>query len=178
MYQSVSSVTQSCPTLCDPLNCSMPGLLVHHKLPEFIQTHVHRVDDAIQPSYPLLSPSPPAPNPSHNVYHMKDFLIPAGEKHDTRLVTRWTSALRAAWQMSGDGEGRDQGWPHGPLLVGTVGCFKSKCQCFKTLAISVFDVTWRSAWEERVEGLGITQIFSFMPVLPSPLMTLNLIPHL
>ena len=60
--QSISSVVQSCPTLCDPMNCSMPGLPVHHQLPEFTQTHVHRVGDAIQPSPPLLSPSPPAPN--------------------------------------------------------------------------------------------------------------------
>ena len=59
-----SSVTQSCPTLCDPMNCSTPGLPVHHQLPEFTQTHVHRVGDAIQPSHPLLFPSPPAPNPS------------------------------------------------------------------------------------------------------------------
>ena len=59
-----SSVTQSCPTLCDPMNCSMPGLPVHHHLPEFTQTHVHRVRDAIQPSHRLSSPSPPAPNPS------------------------------------------------------------------------------------------------------------------
>ena len=61
---SVSSVAQSCPTLCDPMNSSMPGLPVHHQLPEFTQTHVHRVSDAIQPSDPLSSPSPPAPNPS------------------------------------------------------------------------------------------------------------------
>ena len=61
--QSVSSVAQSCPTLCDPMNCNMPGLPVHHQLPEFTQTHVHRVGDAIQPSHPLSSPSPPAPNP-------------------------------------------------------------------------------------------------------------------
>ena len=59
-----NSVTQSCPTLCDPMNCSMPGLSVHHQLPEFTQTIVHRVGDAIQPSHPLMSPSPPAPNPS------------------------------------------------------------------------------------------------------------------
>ena len=56
-----SSVTQLCPTLCDP---SMSGLPVHHQLPEFTQTHAHRVGDAIQPSHPLSSPSPPAPNPS------------------------------------------------------------------------------------------------------------------
>ena len=61
-----SSVAQSCPTLCDPMNRSTPGLLVHHQLPEFTQTHVHWVGDAIQPSHPLLSPSPPAPNPSQH----------------------------------------------------------------------------------------------------------------
>ena len=60
------SVAQSCPTLCDPMNCSMPGLPVHHQLLEFTQTHVHWVSDAIQPSHPLLSPSPPAPNPSQH----------------------------------------------------------------------------------------------------------------
>ena len=58
-----SSVAQSCPTLCDPMNLSMPGFPVHHKLPEFTQNHVHRVSDAIQPSHPLSSPSPLAPNP-------------------------------------------------------------------------------------------------------------------
>ena len=61
-----SSVTQSCPTLCTPMNRSMTGLPVHHKLPEFTQTHAHRVGDAIQPSHPLSSPSPPAPNPSQH----------------------------------------------------------------------------------------------------------------
>ena len=61
-----SSVAQSCPTLCDPMNRSTPGLPVHHQLPEFTQTHVHRVCDAIQPSHPRSSPSPPAPNPSQH----------------------------------------------------------------------------------------------------------------
>ena len=60
-----SSVAQSCPTLCDPMNCSTPGLPVHHQLPEFAQTHVQRVGDAIQPAHPLSSPSP-APNPSQH----------------------------------------------------------------------------------------------------------------
>ena len=67
-----SSVAQSCPTLCDPMNRSMPGL------PEFTQTYIHRVSDAIQPSHPLSSPSPPAPNPSQirvfsneSTFHMK-----------------------------------------------------------------------------------------------------------
>ena len=61
-----SSVAQSCPTLCDPMNRSTPGLPVHHQLLEFTQTHVHRVSDAIQPSHPWSSPSPPAPNPSQH----------------------------------------------------------------------------------------------------------------
>ena len=61
-----SSVAQSCPTLCDPMNRSTPGLPVYHHLPEFTQTHVHQVRDAIQPSHPRLSPSPPAPNPSQH----------------------------------------------------------------------------------------------------------------
>ena len=61
-----SSVTQLCRTLFDPMNHSTPGLPVHHQLPKFTQTHVHRVSDAIQPSHPLSSPSPPAPNPSQN----------------------------------------------------------------------------------------------------------------
>ena len=64
--QSVSSVVQSCPTLCDPMNRSMPGLAVHHQLPEFTETHVHRVSNAIQPSHPLSSPSPPALNLSQH----------------------------------------------------------------------------------------------------------------
>ena len=61
-----SSVTQSCPTLCDPLDCSTPGFLVHHQLPELTQTYIHRVGDAIQPSHPLLSSSPPAFNLSQH----------------------------------------------------------------------------------------------------------------
>jgi len=52
-----SSITQSCPTLCDPMNCNTPGLPVHHQLPELTQTHVHWVSDSIQPSHPLSSPS-------------------------------------------------------------------------------------------------------------------------
>ena len=61
-----SSVPQSCPTLCDPMNRSTPGLPVYHQLPEFTETHVHRVSNAIQPSHPLSSSSPPAPNPSQH----------------------------------------------------------------------------------------------------------------
>ena len=74
-----SSVAQSCPTLCDPMNCSTPGLPVHHQLPEFTQTHVHRVSDAIQPSRPLSSPSSPTPiPPSIRVF-----------SNDLTLLMRW-----------------------------------------------------------------------------------------
>ena len=62
----IRSVAQSCLTLCDPMNRSTPGLPVHHQLPEFTETHVHRVSNAIQPSFSLSSPSPPAPNPSQH----------------------------------------------------------------------------------------------------------------
>ena len=70
MYQfssvQFSSIAQLCPTLCNPVNRSTPGLPVHHQLPESTQTHFHRVSDAIQPSHPLSSPSPLAPNPSQH----------------------------------------------------------------------------------------------------------------
>ena len=74
-----SSVLQSCPILCNPMNHSMPGLPVHHQLPESTQTHVHRVGDAIQPSYPLSSPSPPAPQS-----------VPASVfSNESTLLMRW-----------------------------------------------------------------------------------------
>ena len=79
-HTKFSSVAQSWLTLCDPLDCSRPGLPVHHQLPEFTQTHVHRVGDAIQPSHPLLSPSPPAPNPSQ---HQRVF------SNESTLRMRW-----------------------------------------------------------------------------------------
>ena len=65
-FSQFSSVTQSCPTPCYPMNHSTTGLPVHHQLPEFTKTHVHQDSDAIQPSHPLLSPYPPAPNPSQH----------------------------------------------------------------------------------------------------------------
>ena len=66
VWLQFSSVAHSCPILCDPMNRSMPGLPVHHQLPEFTQTLVHQVSDAIQPSHSLSSPSPLAPNPSQH----------------------------------------------------------------------------------------------------------------
>ena len=75
----LSSVTQSCLTLCDPMDCSMPGLPVHHQFPEFTQAHVHWVSDAIQKSHPLSAPSPPAFNPSQH----------QGFSSEWVLCTRW-----------------------------------------------------------------------------------------
>ena len=71
---------QSCPTLCDRMNHSTPGIPIHHQLPEFTQTHVHRGSDAIQPSHPLSSPSPPAPNPSqHQSFPMSELFAWGGQ---------------------------------------------------------------------------------------------------
>ena len=80
-----SSVAQSCPTLCDPMNRSMPGYPVHHQLPEFTQTHVHPVSDAIQPSHPLSSPSPAAPQslPASESFPMSQLVTSDG--HSTRV---------------------------------------------------------------------------------------------
>ena len=81
----IRSVAQSCPTLCYPMNRSTPGLPVHHQLPEFTQTHVHRVSDAIQPSHPLSSPSPLVPNPSQHIY--------------MQLFTCWTDFFFPHWNI-------------------------------------------------------------------------------
>ena len=70
-----SSVAQSCPTLCDRMDYSTPGLPIHHQLPEFTQTHVHHVGDAIQPSHPLSSPSPPAFKLSHSIRVFSNELV-------------------------------------------------------------------------------------------------------
>ena len=82
---SVSSVAQSCLTLCDPMNCSMPGLPIHHQLPDFTQTHIHRVSDAIQPSHPLSSPSPPAPDHSQ---HQSLFQW-VSSSHEVAFLPKW-----------------------------------------------------------------------------------------
>ena len=83
-----SSVAQSCPTLCDPMNRSTPGLPVHHQLPEFTQTHVHRVGDAIQPSHPLSCPSPPAPNPSqHQSFPMSQLFAWGGHIYTFMFIS-------------------------------------------------------------------------------------------
>ena len=93
IYQ-FSSVAQLCLTLCNPMNRSTPGLPVHHQLLEFTQTHVHQVSDAIQPSHPLLSPSPPVPNPSqHRVF-----------SSDSTLRMRWPKYWSFSFSISPSNE--------------------------------------------------------------------------
>ena len=100
-----SSVPQSCPTLCNPVNHSTPGLPVHHHLPEFTQTHVHRVGDAIQPFHPLSTPSPPALNlsqhqglfkwvsPLHHVAKLLEFQL----QHQSFKCTPGLISFRMDW---------------------------------------------------------------------------------
>ena len=102
MYNQFSSVAQSCSTLCDPMNHSTPGIPVHHQFPEFTQTHVHWVGDAIQPSHPLSSPSPLALNlsqhqglfkwasSSHQVAKVLEFQL----QHQSFQWTPWTDLLK------------------------------------------------------------------------------------
>ena len=96
-----SSVAQSCPTLCDPMNRSMPGLPVHHQLPEFTQIHVHRVSDAIQPSCPLPSPSSPAPNPSqHQSFPMSQVFASGGQSTGLSALASFLQKKSQGWSPS------------------------------------------------------------------------------
>ena len=132
--QSVSSVTQSCSTLCNPMNRSTPGLPVHHQLPEFIQTHVHRVGDAIHPSHPLSFPSPSAPiPPSIRVF-----------SNQSTLRMRWPKCRNFSFIISPSNE-------HPGLisfrmdrldLLAVQGTLKSLLQHYSSTA-SIF---WRSAF--------------------------------
>ena len=89
-----SSVTQSCLTLCDPIDCRMPGFPVHHQLPQFAQTHVHWVSDAIQPSHPLLFPSPPA----FNLFQHQGF------SNESVLRIRWPKYWSFSFSISPSNE--------------------------------------------------------------------------
>ena len=96
-----SSVAQLCPTLCDPMNRSTPGLPVHHQLPEFTQTHVHWVRDAIQPSHPQLSPSPPAPNPSqHQSFPMSQLFPWGGQSTRVSALASFLPKKSKGWSPS------------------------------------------------------------------------------
>ena len=102
MESFVCSVTQSCPTLCNPMNRSTPGLPVHHQLPEFTQTHVHRVSDAIQPSHPLSSPSPPAPNPfqHHSFFTMSQLFAWGGQSTGASASASFPPKKSQGWSPS------------------------------------------------------------------------------
>ena len=113
---SVSSVSQSCPISSDPMNCSTPSLPVHHQLPEFTQTHVHQVSDAIQPSHPLSSPSPPnyneiSPHTSQNGHHQKVYKQQMLERmcrkrnSPTLLVEMYTDTVTMEEQYGGSLKG-------------------------------------------------------------------------
>ena len=96
-----SSVPQSCLTLCDPMNRGTPGLPVHHQLPEFTQTHVHRVSDAIQPSHPLSSPPPPAPNPSqHQSFPMSQLFAWGGQSTGVSASASFCPKKSQSWSPS------------------------------------------------------------------------------
>ena len=93
-----SSVAQSCPTLCDPMNRSTPGLPVHHQLLEFTQTQVHWVGDAIQPSHPLASPSPPALNPSqHQSFPMSQLFAWGGQSSGVSALASFLPKKSQGW---------------------------------------------------------------------------------
>ena len=93
-----SSVTQSGPTLCDPMNRSMPGLPVHHHLSEFTQTHIHRVGDATQPSHPLPSPFPPAPNPTqHQSFPMSQLFASGGQSTGVSALASFLPKKSQGW---------------------------------------------------------------------------------
>ena len=90
LFSQFSSVTQSCPTLCDPMDCSRLGLTVHHQLPEFTQTHVHWVGDAMQPSHPLLTPS----TPTFNLSSIRAF------SNESALLIRWPKYWSFSFSIS------------------------------------------------------------------------------
>ena len=101
IFLQFSSVVQSCPMLCDPMNHSIPGLPVRHHLPEFTQTHVHRVRDAIQPPHPLSSPSPPAPNPSqHQSFPMSQLFAWGGQSTGVSALASFLPKKSQGWPPS------------------------------------------------------------------------------
>ena len=101
LSDQIRSVAQSCPTLCDPMNRSTPCLPVHHQLPEFTQTHVHRVSDACQPSHPLSSPSPPAPNPfQYQSFPMGQLFAWGGQSTGVSALASFLPKKSQGWSPS------------------------------------------------------------------------------
>ena len=105
LMTQLSLVAQSCLTLCDPMDCSTPGLPVHHQPPEFIQTHVHWVSDAIQPSHPLSSPSPPALNLSQ----CQGFFKWVSSLHQVAKVLEFQLQHQSSWLLAKRSSQGDQG---------------------------------------------------------------------
>ena len=97
-----SSVAQSCPIPWDPMNHSMPGLCVHHQLPEFNQTHFHQVSDAIQPSHPLSSPAPPAPQslPESKSFPMSQLFAWGGQSTGVSALASFLPKISQGWSPS------------------------------------------------------------------------------
>ena len=158
-----SSLAQSCPTLCDLMNHSTPGLPVHHHLPEFTQTHAHRVGDAIQPSHPLSSPSPSALNPSqhqgpfqwvnslHEVAKVLEFQL----QHQS---FQWTPRTDVAFCFT-----------HGSVYMYIV-YIGSVYSVYKSMPLSQFVPHVRAYWEGSVckPGRKFSEFCRNHPVGPSP----------
>jgi len=101
MKHQIRSVVQSCPTLCDPMNRSTPGLPVHHQLPEFTQTHVHRVSVAIQPSHPLSSPSLPRQSlPASRSFPMSQLFAWGGQSTGVSASASFLLKKSQGWSPS------------------------------------------------------------------------------
>ena len=102
MHSSVQFSHQSCPILCNPMNCSTPDLPVHHQLPEFTQTHAHRVSDAIQLSHPLLSPSPaPQSFPASGSFPMSQLFTSGGQSTGVSASASVLPMNTQDWSPSG-----------------------------------------------------------------------------
>ena len=100
----IRSVTQACPTLCDSMNRSTPGLPVYHQLQEFTEIHVHWVSDAIQPSHPLSSPSPPAPNPSqHQSFPLSQLFAWGGQSIGVSVLASFLPKKSQGWSSEWTG---------------------------------------------------------------------------
>ena len=133
----ISSVAQSCPTLCGPMDCSTPGLPVHHQLPEFTQTHVHWVCDAIQPSHPLLSRSPPAFNLSqhHGLFKRVSSLHQVAKILEFQLQHQsfqWTPRTDVTWPSRNQHKrGQKYIWTREAIFVVKIKIKSSKIYSFR-----------------------------------------------
>ena len=133
LSDQIRSVTHSCPTPCNPMNRSTPGLPVHHQLPEFTQTHVHRVSDAIQPSHPLSSPSPLAPKS-----------LPASESFPMSQLFAWSGQSTGVSALASFLPKKSQGWS--PLEWTGWICYKFIIHMMEyyTIYIRMMKILWRA----------------------------------